>query len=288
MTGTAGEITALLNLIEDPDENVYQTVKSRIIEIGNGIIPALEAIKEMEDTPLQTERINEIIAAILLEKLQNSIEIWENSDEKSFLEIAFHIHEYICPNAQKADFLFEIERIRKSIWLELNNYLTPLEEVNIFNKVLFDHFKFNTEEIDYLKINDFDLGKLLRLKSSNTYPISVLYIIVAEMLGITIEPVSVPKQNLLAYIDFTAEINESNTPEIIFFIDPLSGQVYSHKDINSYISRINTPEKNILIDQNNRILFLKRWLTDLAKSEKENGLEAKYSGILEIIKKLKV
>ena len=108
------------------------------------------------------------------------------------------------------------------------------------------------------------------------------------MLGITIEPVSVPKQNLLAYIDFTAEINESNTPEIIFFIDPLSGQVYSHKDINSYISRINTPEKNILIDQNNRILFLKRWLTDLAKSEKENGLEAKYSGILEIIKKLKV
>jgi hypothetical protein len=109
MTGTAGEITALLNLIEDPDENVYQTVKSRIIEIGNGIIPALEAIKEMEETPLQTERINEIIAAILLEKLQNSIEIWENSDEKSFLEIAFHIHEYICPNAQKADFLFEID-----------------------------------------------------------------------------------------------------------------------------------------------------------------------------------
>jgi regulator of sirC expression with transglutaminase-like and TPR domain len=286
MTGTAGEITALLNLIEDPDESVYQTVKSRIIEIGNSIIPALEDIKELEDTPLQTERINEIIAAILLKKLTNSIDIWRNSDEKSYMEIAFHIHEYICPNPQKADFLFEIERIRKSIWLELNNYLTPLEEVNIFNKVLFAHFKFNTEELNYQKINDFDLGKLLRIKSSNTYPISVLYIILGEMLGIPIEPVSVPKQNLLAYIDFTTATTESNNPEIIFFIDPLSGQVYSHKDINSYINKINPQEKNILIDQENRILFIKRWLTDLAKSEKENGFEAKYSGILEIIKKI--
>jgi regulator of sirC expression with transglutaminase-like and TPR domain len=286
MTGTAGEITALLNLIEDPDENVYQTVKSRIIEIGNSIIPALEDIKELEETPLQTERIDEIIAAILLKKLKNSIDIWQQSDEKSYLEIAFHIHEYFCSNAQKADFLFEIERIRKSIWLELNNYLTPLEEVNIFNKVLFAHFKFNTKELDYLKINDFDLGKLLKFKTSNTYPISVLYIILAEMLGIPIEPVSVPKQNLLAYIDFTTAITESNKQEIIFFIDPLSGQVYSHKDINTYISKINPAEKNILIDQNNKILFIKRWLSDLAKSEKENGFEAKYSGILEIIKKL--
>jgi regulator of sirC expression with transglutaminase-like and TPR domain len=286
MTGTAGEIAALLNLIEDPDESVYQTVKCRIIEIGTSIIPALEDIKELEETPLQTERINEIIATILLQKLKNSIDIWLESDEKSYLEIAFHIHEYISSNSQKADFLFEIERIRKSIWLELNNYLTPLEEVNIFNKVLFAHFKFNTEELNYQKINDFDLGKLLRLKSSNTYPISVLYIILGEMLGIPIEPVSVPKQNLLAYIDFTTPISESSNPEIIFFIDPLSGQVYSHKDINSYISKINPQEKNILIDQDNRIVFIKRWLTDLAKSEKENGFEAKYSGILEIIKKL--
>ncbi len=286
MTGTAGEIAALLNLIEDPDESVYQTVKCRIIEIGNSIIPALEDIKELEETPLQIERINEIIASILVKKLKKSIDIWLESDEKSYLEIAFHIHEYISYNPPKADFLFEIERIRKSIWLELNNYLTPLEEVNIFNKVLFAHFKFNTEELNYQKINDFDLGKLLSLKSSNTYPISVLYIILGEMLGIPIEPVSVPKQNLLAYIDFTTAITESNNPDIIFFIDPLSGQVYSHKDINSYISKINPQEKNILIDQDNRVLFVKRWLTDLAKSEKENGFEAKYLGLLEIIKKL--
>jgi regulator of sirC expression with transglutaminase-like and TPR domain len=286
MTGTAGEITALLNLIEDPDENVYQTVKSRIIEIGNSIIPALEDIKDLEVTPLQTDRIDEIIAAILLKKLQNSVDIWLQSDEKSYLEIAFHIHEYNYPDAQKADFLFEIERIRKSIWLELNNYLTPLEEVNIFNKVLFAHFKFNTRELNYQKINDFDLGKLLKYKTSNTYPISVLYIILAEMLGIPIEPVSVPKQNLLAYIDLTKEISNNNKQEIIFFIDPLSGQVYSHKDINIYISKINPPEKGNSIDQNNRILFIKRWLTDLAKSEKENGFEVKYAGIRDIIKKL--
>ena len=49
MAGKTGEISALLNLIEDPDEAVYQTVSSRKVEEGSEILSAHEEMSELED-----------------------------------------------------------------------------------------------------------------------------------------------------------------------------------------------------------------------------------------------
>ena len=40
------EITALLHLIDDPDEDVYSTVSDKIISFGKEIIPNLENLWE--------------------------------------------------------------------------------------------------------------------------------------------------------------------------------------------------------------------------------------------------
>jgi hypothetical protein len=50
----SGEIAALINLIEDPDELVYQTITERFIEHGNPIIPVLkEQLDFTEDLEVQ-------------------------------------------------------------------------------------------------------------------------------------------------------------------------------------------------------------------------------------------
>ncbi len=43
----ANEIEALINLIDDPDENIYQQVKERIVSIGESAIPSLENVWEL-------------------------------------------------------------------------------------------------------------------------------------------------------------------------------------------------------------------------------------------------
>jgi len=223
MTGTPGEITALLNLIEDPDEEVYQTVKSKLVELGEIMLPILEHFGDAQDDPLQQARISELVSSILLNLLGDSLHEWQNADDQSILEASVILHQFLDRDANRDHFFFEIEKIRKSIWLELNDYLTPLEEVNIFNKVLFAHFKYTGADLNHHKTQDFDLGNLLKTKSGNTFAFGALYIILGEMLGIPIEPVSIPRQNLLAYLDSTDKQAFGKEEEILFFLDPLSG-----------------------------------------------------------------
>lgn len=284
MTGKAGEITALLNLIEDPDEVVYETVSSRLIEMGCEILPILEEITELDDDPIQIERIDYIVSTILLNRLEDSFHDWSKTDEKSLLDASFFIHQYINKNSDRSTFFFEIERVRKSIWLELNHYLTPLEEINIFNKVLFAHFQYVTRDLSESEMKDFDIGHLLMQKCSNSYPIAALFMILAEMLGIQIVPVSVPKQNLLAYTD---NLDSSKTPsdnDILFFLDPGSGQVYSHKDIQSYMEKINLTTILPFFSESPRLEFVKKWLGEIAKHEKRRRSGQAFNRIMDMIK----
>jgi len=48
MINTTGEINALLNLIEDPDDNVYQTITKRFIGFGKDVIPVLNEFQEID------------------------------------------------------------------------------------------------------------------------------------------------------------------------------------------------------------------------------------------------
>ena len=56
-----------------------------------------------------------------------------------------------------------------------------------------------------------------------------------------IKAINIPKQFILAYFDSNYEfLNpvEKESDKILFFIDPLNGQIYSHKDVDNYFKRI--------------------------------------------------
>jgi Transglutaminase-like superfamily len=286
MRGTQGEITALLNLLEDPDEEVYKTVKCKLVELGEIMLPILEHFGDVQDDPLQQARISELISSILVNLLGESLYEWQKTGDQSVLEASVILHQYVDREASRDRYFFEIEKIRKSIWLELNDYLTPLEEINIFNKVLFAHYKFSGSDLNYNHLHAFDLGQLLKVKSGNTFALGALYIILGEMLGIPIEPVAVPRQNLLAYLDIPDNNATRKKEDILFFIDPLSGQVYTHKDINAYLEKMDSHAQGFKIDQYSRFDYVLRWLDELAMCEKKCGNIQKHAGLNNIIQKL--
>ena len=57
----ASEITALFQLIDDPDEEVFNTISDRLLDYGSPIIPDLEHLWEntLDETTL--ERIEKMI-----------------------------------------------------------------------------------------------------------------------------------------------------------------------------------------------------------------------------------
>ena len=70
------EIQALMKLIDDPDEMVYETVSNKIISFGKDIIPNLENYSEtIANTALQ-QRIDSLIKRLHFEDIKEDFSKW--------------------------------------------------------------------------------------------------------------------------------------------------------------------------------------------------------------------
>lgn len=276
------ELSALLNLIEDPDEEVYQTVFDRLISMGEDIIPILEEYKhQIEDTEYGT-KVDTIIQHIEITGLEKSLDEWKRNGELTLLDASLIISTYLNREHDKEQFIFEIEKIRKTAWLELNDYLTPLEEINVLNRTIFDFNRIRGLETDYSKKNEFDLFNLLSSKKGNSYSLAALYLIISELLGIAVQPVSIPKQNLLCYLLEEDPFDQDASNQILFFLDPLTGQVYTHRDIENYLKKIDYIPYPINNTPDSALKFIQNWLHEIAKSEKEAGFLFKEAALKRI------
>ena len=283
MINTTGEINALLNLIEDPDDEVYQTITRRFIGFGQDVIPVLNEFQEMTEDPVQVAKINSIISQISISCLETAVADWLNSEDQSVLEASLFIAAYLNPEYDRDRLFFEVEKIRKTIWLELNDYLTPLEELNILNKIIFGHYNFKGVELNHSSINQFDPSYVLTNKLSNTFPLASLYLIIAEMLGVMILPADIPKQNLLCYVEDGSSIIGVEGTDILFYIDPLNGQVYTHRDIENYVKKMNLVHPPVTYTPSNPKNFVQRWLNEIAKAEHLKGEVERHKALLQLV-----
>lgn len=236
------EITALFHLMDDPDEDVYSTVSNRILSFGKDIIPSLETFSESSPAQLAQERIEQLIYRLLFEDLVKELESWSKQEDADLLQGALLIAKFVSPEIDIEEYKIQVEKIRRNIWLELNSYLTSLEQVNIVNKILFSHLQFKGEEVAYQDKESFLLTALIDHKKGNAIAIGILYQYLCKMLDITVQVINMPRQFILAYFDeslLDLQTGEPISQEILFFIEPVSGQVYTKKDVDNYLNRIN-------------------------------------------------
>lgn len=238
------EINALLHLLDDPDEEVYSTVSSRIISFGKQIIPNLEHLWETTPDEETQERIEMLIHRLHLQDLQQDLREWLNESNQDLLTGLFIISRYQYPDLNLNQAHQELEKMKRNIWLELNSFLTSLEQVNVINNILFNYHKLKGNEVNYSRPDEFVFAKVLESKKGNALTNGLLYLVLAQQLDINLQAVNIPRQFILAYIDETGiDYNdESNRPEHIqFFLDGASGQIYSYEDVEIYFKRLNLP-----------------------------------------------
>jgi regulator of sirC expression with transglutaminase-like and TPR domain len=275
------EISALFHLIDDPDEEVFSTVTERIISHGRAIIPNLENLWENSPDESVQERIEMIIHKLHFRDLIEELTIWKDSSCE-LLQGALLVSKYSYPEMIPTTTLQEIEKIRRNVWLELNSYLTPLEQVNVISGILYSYYKLKGNEVSYDLSDDFLINKLIENKRGNAITNGILYLILCEMLDIPVRAINIPKQFILGYFDIDYNFpnpSKQKSEKINFFIDPLNGQVYSHKDVESYFKRISVPPVSAYYRQldNKRIIQhlleeFSKCFNDLSNLYKKNDL----------------
>jgi regulator of sirC expression with transglutaminase-like and TPR domain len=235
------ELSAFFTLIDDPDEEVFSTVSERIVHYGKGIIPNLENLWENTTHEEVQERIERIIHNLHYTDLVNDLRDWGNSAYHDLLFGALLIAKFQYPDLQTTPVLQEIEKIRRNVWLELNSFLTPLEQANVITSIIYNYYNLKGVEIGYNNPDDFFIHKVLQTKKGNALSNGILYLVLAELLDIPVRAVNIPKQFVLAYFspEFDpSEYQGSAKDKIQFYVDASTGQPFSHKDVENYFKRI--------------------------------------------------
>lgn len=239
------EISALFHLIDDPDDEVFTTVSDRIISLGASIIPNLEQLWETTPDESVQERIELLIHRLHYCDLVQEFTRWKKLPEPDLLAGALLVAKFQYPDLNVTTILQDIEKMRRNIWLELNSYLTPLEQTNVLTTILYNYYHLKGTELNHQEPNDFMLNKVLDSKKGNAISNGVLYLVLCDLLDIPIRAVHIPRQFILAYFDVDAgqwsSLPANPAHRIQFYIDPMSGQVFTQKDVETYFRRISVP-----------------------------------------------
>src|SRR5258705_9669843 len=281
---TTKELSALFTLIDDPDEEVFGAVSEKIIDYGKNIIPSLEHLWETIPDENVQHRIELLIHRLHYRDLSEDFRQWSVSGHHDLMLGALLVSKFQYPELSTTPVLQEIEKIRRNVWLELNNYLTPLEQINIVTSILYSYYGLKGGETSYQEPNEFLLHKVLEAKHGNQVSNGILYLILCELLDIPVKAIGVPKQFVIAY--FKPGYSEENLPnpinKIEFFIDPTSGQVFTHRDVESYFKRIAVPPTGNYFKPQSNKRIIHQLLQEMAKCFDDDKNRFKQTELIEL------
>ncbi len=268
------EISALFKLIDDPDEEVFGAVSHKIIGYGRRIIPNLEDLWENTVSEDAQSRIELLIHQVHYTDLTEDFRQWSMAGHHDLTVGALLASKFQFPDLASAATLLDIEKLRRNIWLELNNYLTPLEQIRIVTGILYGYYGLKGSDTAYTDVNDYLLHKILESKRGNQVSNGILYLILSDLLDIPVRAIGIPRQFVLAYFKpgYSSEEEEPTISKIEFYIDPTTGQVFTYKDLESYFKRISEPPTQAYFRplSNKRVIqYLLEEMSKCFESEKE-------------------
>ncbi len=254
------EVRALLLLIDDPDDEVYDSVASKILDYGKAIIPTLELFWENTPDSVVQGRIENLIHRVHFQDLQQEFATWSRAPQPELLRGAILLAKYQYPQLNVPVILSHFDQIRRNVWLELNSYLTPIEQVNVINSMFYSYFKFQGHELTKREPNHFFINQVIENRQSNGYVLGIMYLAICELLDIPIFAVDIPRQFVFAYIHVMPQLSITDDfalQRIQFYIDPVNGNIFSQNDIDSYLNKINAKDRDSYMVPilNKRILY---------------------------------
>ncbi|MBS1729548.1 MAG: hypothetical protein JSS67_02095 [Bacteroidetes bacterium] len=278
------EISALLRLIDDPDEEVYNTVSTRIFDYGKNIIPNLENLWETTISEHVQSRIEMLIHRLQFVDIVEELQAWKTSSTQDVIHGALLVSKIQYPDLAITPLLQEVEKIRRNIWLELNSFLTPLEQAHVISSILYNYYKLNGLEIDYKTPDSFLLNKVIQTKKGNSYSNGILYLGLAILLDLPVSVINIPRQFVLAFYDtrFDDEPSKGQNNPYHFFIDPTTGRPFTHDDIDNYFKRISVPPISSYFKALSPTDALLLWLEELTKCFDTPALQYKKQDLIQL------
>lgn len=243
-------LQSLIALMDDPDDGIYDHVRSKVLEFGPAAIELLEHSWETFDYGLLfQERVEQLIHEIQFDQCKKLLQKWIDSPEKDLIQAASIVASYQYPSLNFEEIREHVQQIKQAVWLEINPHMTAFEKVKVMNKVFFEQLGFAGNTKNYHSPLNSYINTVLETKRGNPLSLSILYSHVAQMLEMPIFGVNLPNNFILAYMDENGTnmyLSEGNEYGVLFYINAFSkGTMFQKTDIIDFLKSIQvTPHPN--------------------------------------------
>ena len=219
----ASRISALISLLDDPDEVVFTQVSQELLSFGDRVVKDLEYAWENSFNHILQLRIEQIIHQIQFQAVKNRLDEWREGDSHSLLEAAIILTHYQYSELNEMEIRRMVENLYQQCWLEMNNDYTALEKIGVLNKVFFELNGFDGNREDYNAPRKSYINNVLQSKKGNPISISMLYLELAERLKLPVYGVNLPQHFVVAYLVLPLRFLDTVDEEsILFYVDPFN------------------------------------------------------------------
>ena len=236
-----------IKLLDDPDENIYNSVRKSLMEYGRDVIPLLESEWEGSLNPIMQKRIEEIVKSINAAVINKDLEEWLQSGRYDLVYGAWIIARTNYPDLDIETVREKLNKIRNEVWLEFNEELTGVEKIRILNHILFKEKGFYPNTTNFFAPQNGMINLALDSGKCNPVMLGIIYIAIARDLEMPVYGVDLPNNFILAYLDPVSSalaFGDDTSDQVLFYINPFNrGAVFGRKVIDQFLAHSKTEPK---------------------------------------------
>lgn len=259
---TDKELSALVSLLDDGDQEIKEHVRDKILSLGNEIIPFLENKWEGSFNPELQKEIEEIVHDMQLNLLKERLSNWKNSQERELLEGLWIVNTYLYPDLEFDQLNALMQQIYFDVWTNFKNELSVYDKIKLINNVMFNDLKFSANTKNFHSPANSMLKTVLETKKGNPISLCSVYLLVAKKLGLPIYGVNLPNLFVLTY----------QSGKFNFYINAFNkGLIFTKQDINNYLDHLKLDPKPEYYDPCENIEIIRRVIRNLMFSFEKIG-----------------
>ncbi len=231
------EIGALVKLLDDPDEEIFQHVQERLLAYGNEVITYLESAWEQSLDTLLQERIENLVHTIQFNNVKEDLNLWYQSGAFDLLQGALVINRYQYPDLDEQHVINQIEEIKREIWLSMQHEMSSIEKIKLINHIFYTQYGFAGNTKNHHDPQNSYLNQVLESKKGNQISLAIIYATLAQKLDIPVYGVNLPQHFILGYID---ESNAEKEYGVLFYINAFNkGAIFGKHDVDQFLRQLN-------------------------------------------------
>ncbi|MEY3917964.1 MAG: hypothetical protein RLZZ132_299 [Bacteroidota bacterium] len=260
---TDAAIKAMIHLLDDSDQEVVSMVEQQIRTLGPSIIPVLESEWETESlNPILQSKIENLIHDFQWQSVKTRLQVWKESGGMDLLEGMWILATYRYPDYSFNDLKVEMDQLYYEVWPQMREDLHPMDQVKVLNSVMFEQLKFGPNSKNFHAANNSFINNVLSSKKGNPISLCVIYMWIAQKLGLPIYGVNLPNLFVLTY----------KQKGLQFYINVFNkGLIFNKIDIDNYIAQLNLTPNEIYYNPCSNLEIIRRVLRNLLMAYEKAG-----------------